>query len=133
MNKDHIEKTRFNNRLPVAREGIPFILIILVVTLVLFLSGFTVTGLAFTVITLFVIYFFRDPDREKAAKDNEIISPADGRIVGVWHLEPEKSPTGEGTIKISIFMSVFNVHVNRAPASGEIAEIKYNPGRRCAY
>jgi phosphatidylserine decarboxylase len=129
MDKDYIERTRFNNRLPVAREGIPFILIGFVATMIIFFSGLTVTGIVFSLITLFIIYFFRDPDREKEITENEILSPADGKILGIWNLEPKKSPLGEGTVKISIFMSVFNVHVNRAPISGEITDIKYNPGK----
>jgi phosphatidylserine decarboxylase len=129
MNKKYTQRTRHNNSMPVAMEGIPFILISLVITNIFYFSGFINTSFIFMLITLFIIYFFRDPEREKVVSDNEIISPADGKILGIWNLDPEKSPLGESAIKISIFMSVFNVHVNRAPISGKITDVKYNPGR----
>lgn len=129
MEKEYLEKTRVNNKLPVAREGIPFIISGLAVTVILLLSGFTYPGLFFLLLTIFIIYFFRDPDRYKDAQENEVLSPADGRIINVWNLDAGQSPLGEAAIKISIFMSVFNVHVNRAPLSGEILDINYNPGK----
>ncbi len=129
MNKEHVEKTRVNNKLPVAREGIPFILSSLVLTLIFLFFKFQYPGYLFTLLTIFIIWFFRDPERKKEAEENEILSPADGTVIDVWNLDNDQNPLGEGCIKISIFMSIFNVHVNRAPVSGEILAIDYNPGK----
>ena len=129
MDKARIEKTRVNNKLPVAREGIPFIFSSLVVTVIFFYFNFIFLGSFFVFLSLFIIYFFRDPERGKETQENEVISPADGKIINVWNLDNEQNPLGEAAIKISIFMSVFNVHVNRAPISGEIVGIEYNPGK----
>ena len=129
MNKEHIERTRVNNKLPVAREGIPFILLSLVIALIFLFLKFRYPGFFFILLTIFITWFFRDPDRKKEAEENEILSPADGTVIDVWKLDNDQNPLGERCIKISIFMSVFNVHVNRAPVSGEILDIDYNPGK----
>lgn len=129
MDKEKIEKTRVNNCLPVAREGIPFIIISVGITVILFCLKLTVPGIIMAVLAFFVIYFFRDPERERSAGKDEILSPADGKIINVWELAAGESPLGESAYKISIFMSVFNVHVNRAPLSGEVVDIAYNPGK----
>ena len=68
-----------------------------------------------------VCLFFRDPERVPPADGDLLVSPADGRVLGTWE---------EGdTLKISVFMSVFNVHVNRAPCDGEVSAVRYNPGK----
>ncbi|MFC1840762.1 phosphatidylserine decarboxylase family protein, partial [Thermodesulfobacteriota bacterium] len=129
MDKEKIERTRINNRLPVAREGIPFIVISAGITIILFCFRLFYPAVIMSLISLFIISFFRDPEREKRAEENEVISPADGKIIDVWNLDNSDNPLGEPAIKISIFMSVFNVHVNRAPLSGKITDIIYNPGK----
>jgi phosphatidylserine decarboxylase len=90
--------------------------------------GFNFAGIFFLVLTLFVIYFFRDPERRNAVRKNAVLTPADGRILYVKDLD-DNNPMGEPARKISIFMSVFNVHVNRVPASGKILSISYNHGK----
>jgi phosphatidylserine decarboxylase len=82
-----------------------------------------------TLLSLFVAAFFRDPARVAEASADAILTPADGRIIGIEQVGDRHSPLGSPTVKISIFMSVFNVHVNRVPASGRIREITYRPGR----
>jgi len=129
MDNDKIERTRFNNRLPVAREGIPFIIISTGITITLFSFKLSYPAIIMGLLSLFVIYFFRDPERGKTAEKDEIISPADGKIINVWSLNNNDNPLGESAVKVSIFMSVFNVHVNRAPTSGKIIDIAYNPGK----
>jgi phosphatidylserine decarboxylase len=129
MDKERIEKTRVNNKFPVAREGIPFIFSSLIVTAIFLYFNLIILGSFFILLSLFIIYFFRDPERGKETQENEIVSPADGKIINVWNLDKDNNPLGEPAIKISIFMSVFNVHVNRAPLSGEIVDIRYNPGK----
>jgi phosphatidylserine decarboxylase len=84
---------------------------------------------AAAILSLFVAAFFRDPAREVQASANAILTPADGRIIDIEQMGDHQSPLGRPTVKISIFMSVFNVHVNRVPANGRIREITYRPGR----
>ncbi|MBW1805222.1 MAG: phosphatidylserine decarboxylase family protein [Deltaproteobacteria bacterium] len=124
-----IEKTRIENRLPVAREGIPFILIGLVISILLISLGPLPLGVFFCILTLFTIYFFRDPERTNNAVPDAVLSPADGWIIGIRRLDDGDNPLGEPAIKVSIFMTVFNVHVNRIPISGRISKIAYHPGR----
>ena len=114
-------------RLPVAPEGIPFIAGCSVVTLV-FALGYPPLALVGVICTSFVCYFFRDPERIPACGDDEIISPADGTILSVATVE-EPTFRGEDSVRISIFMSVFDVHVNRAPVTGRLVYDRYNPGK----
>lgn len=79
-------------------------------------------------LTLFVLYFFRDPDREAEAEQKAVLTPADGRVLGVWNLERGDNPLGTEAVKVSVFMSLFNVHVNRIPTGGTISKISYRPG-----
>jgi phosphatidylserine decarboxylase len=79
-------------------------------------------------LTLFIIYFFRDPERSSGAGDDAVLSPADGTVIDIRHLEDCNNRMGSQALKISIFMSVFNVHVNRIPVKGKISGITYNPG-----
>jgi len=117
------------NRLPVAREGIPFILIGLVISILLISLGPLSLGVFFCILTLFTIYFFRDPERTNDAVPDAVLAPADGWVIGIQHLKDGNNPLGESAIKVSIFMTIFNVHVNRIPISGRISEIAYHPGR----
>jgi phosphatidylserine decarboxylase len=82
----------------------------------------------FSLLTVFVISFFRDPERSIPAGDKAILSPADGKIIRLESCTEERFLKGPA-IKVSIFMSVFNVHVNRIPLSGRIAEVAYRPGK----
>jgi len=122
------QKTRIDNRLPVAREGIPFILCSLIATLILLFFDLWILSIPACLIFLFIIYFFRDPERENNAIKNSILSPADGRILKVENINDNENPLGEPAVRASIFMSVFNVHVNRIPISGRITDIVYNKG-----
>lgn len=123
-----LEKTRINNRLPVAREGIPFIALGLFLTILFTLLGLDILACLAGLLTLFIIFFFRDPARRSQVSDKTVLTPADGTILRVQKLEDDENPLGEPTIKISVFMSVFNVHVNRIPIMGKISEIVYHSG-----
>ncbi len=112
-----------------AREGLPFVLLGCALVFVFSYLGLTVLTVFSVFISLFTIYFFRDPDRSSNAPDNAVLTPADGKIIQIQHLENDSNPLGEPAIKISIFMSVFNVHVNRIPISGIIKNITYYPGK----
>jgi phosphatidylserine decarboxylase len=125
------EKTRkrVHNRLKIAREGLPFIGIGAGLCAILAVLDFDVAAVVAGGLTLFTIYFFRDPERRVDFPDKAVVAPADGKILGVHSLNGSENPLGEPATKISIFMSVFNVHVNRVPTSGRISEISYYPGR----
>jgi phosphatidylserine decarboxylase len=115
---------------PIARPGFRFILVGLIIFLLGFWAGwfFTLLGL---VLTLFFIYFFRDPERTVPAGPGLVISPADGRIIVLEQVREEtflKQPVQ----KLSIFMNVFDVHVNRAPVAGRVQGMVYRPGRYLA-
>ena len=129
MTQSKLERTRIHNRLPVAREGLPFILTGCFVTLILFLLGLLILPVITALLTLFTLYFFRDPDREIPAQERAVLSPADGKVVELRKFEDNVNPLGESALRVSIFMSVFNVHVNRIPISGKITGISYHPGK----
>lgn len=78
--------------------------------------------------TLFAAYFFRNPKRKIPTLKNIIVSPADGKVVHVGDCEEERF-LKQKMLKVSIFMSPFDVHINRSPASGKILQVKYHPGR----
>lgn len=119
----------------VAREGLPFIvpaflLATLAAALYVFLEPlpFAVAAAVLYVLTLGMIAFFRNPERHPPDGDDLIISPADGRVLHVIETEDEQWEAGP-CIKVSIFMSVANVHVNRAPVTGQVIRTRYVPGR----
>ena len=117
-----------NTAFPIARAGYPFIGALAFSTAVFALLGLTVAALTALVCTFFVCFFFRDPDRVIPKLSGAVVSPADGRIV--WAAKVDESPfSREPCLKISIFMSVFNVHVNRSPHEGTIQQISYHPGK----
>jgi phosphatidylserine decarboxylase len=115
-------------RIPIAPQGYPFIAMGLFgVALFLWLDLRVGWGL-FVLITLFVISFFRDPERQVPQDEKAVLSPADGRILLIEEKEMTPFSTGP-VIKISIFMSIFNCHVNRVPRSGKIEKVLYRAGR----
>jgi phosphatidylserine decarboxylase len=115
-------------RLPIARQGYPFIAIGLFGVVLFLWWGVMLGWMVFALISLFVISFFRDPERRSPPDEKGLLSPADGRILLIEEKEMTPFSTGRA-IKISIFMSVFNCHVNRIPGSGRIEEIVYRPGK----
>jgi phosphatidylserine decarboxylase len=122
------QEKRIHNRLGVAREGLPFAGIGLAMTLLFLFLGLGALTLVAGALTLFVLYFFRDPDRQAEVQEKAVLTPADGRVLGTWTLEGGENPLGTRAVKVSVFMSLFNVHVNRIPAKGRIAKISYRPG-----
>ncbi|HKK20658.1 MAG TPA: phosphatidylserine decarboxylase family protein [candidate division Zixibacteria bacterium] len=119
----------------IAREGLPFIAIGLLVTVLLILlaSRFDsktlfVISLLTGLLTLFVTFFFRDPPRSVAPDPYALVSPADGRVLSVDTVD-NQSFVGNRATRIAIFLSVFDVHINRIPVSGVIDYVKYNPGK----
>ena len=111
-------------------EGYKFLVIFGFATLILyFMSSFL--GLIGLVLTIWVYYFFRDPDRVSINDENYLVSPADGLVLNVGESDGPKELNLENKKfkKISIFMNVFDCHVNRTPCSGKITEILYKPGK----
>ena len=113
---------------PVARPGYPFIFSSAFTTAVFALLGLTALALIGLFVTFFIVFFFRDPDRVTPDTPNAVISPADGKIIGIE--DTDNADYYDGNCKkISIFMSVFNVHVNRVPFTGIVQRISYHPGK----
>jgi len=113
-----------------AKEGLPFIITGLCLTLILVWLGLVVPYILAGLLSLFIIFFFRDPNRNGHARDNAaVFTPADGTILSVQEFSDNENPLGEPAVKVSIFMSVFNVHVNRIPIGGTIKKIAYHPGK----
>ncbi len=113
---------------PVAREGYPFILGSAFATAIVAILGLYVPALFFLAVTFFVCFFFRDPERVIPEKKGAVVSPADGKVVEV-SVVPESDFVPEKMLKISIFMSIFNVHVNRTPDNGTVTDVVYYPGK----
>ncbi len=116
------------NRWPIAKEGLPFLIPVALLTVFLGAMGWKVWMSLGIFFSLFVAYFFRNPRREIPNLQNIILSPADGRIIHVGECEEDRF-LKEKALKVSIFMSLFDVHVNRAPISGKVLERDYLPGR----
>jgi phosphatidylserine decarboxylase len=121
----------FNSIFPkIHKEGYKFLAISIIVTfIVLFFSK--LLGSILIIITIWVYYFFRDPERYSINDENYLVSPADGLITDISERSGPEELRLENTSynKISIFMNVFNCHVNRTPASGIVEEIFYKPGK----
>ncbi len=121
----------FNTIFPkIHKEGYKFLAISIITTfIILFFSKFL--GTLFIIITIWVYYFFRDPERYSIGDDNFLVSPADGLVTDISEKSGPEELRLENTsyTKISIFMNVFNCHVNRAPISGKVEEIFYKPGK----
>ncbi len=115
-------------RIPLAREGVPFFGITAFLAVVAAWCGTPILALLFVIATLFFLFFFRDPERSFTTQQGAVISPADGRIVHVGPVVGDGSTTGEW-FKVSIFMSPFDVHVNRIPLDCTVMGVEYIPGR----
>ncbi len=115
-------------RWPIAKEALPFLIPAAALTLLFALLAWTIPAYVGILLTLFIAFFFRNPKRVIPSLKNVILSPADGKIVYVGECEEERF-LKEKVLKVSIFMSVFNVHLNRSPVSGKVMETRYNPGK----
>ena len=114
-------------KIPLAKDGFIFILPLLIITVLMFLISFYWATAIFGLGFLFVTWFFRDPERRIPNEPNVIVSPADGKIT---EIVTENEPiNGKLCKRVTIFLSVFNVHVNRVPIGGTIEDIRYNPGK----
>ena len=116
---------------PIHREGWRFVVIAVVVTAVLYWLDLDFLALLALVVTLWCAYFFRDPERVTPLRSGLVISPADGRISAIESVvpPPELDLPRENFTRISVFMNVFDVHINRSPVDARIAHIAYVPGK----
>lgn len=108
-----------------AKEGVPFLIFFLLPAALFLLIGYWIAALFCALLAAFMVFFFRDPERQSPSEDNVVASPADGRVVMVTPAVPGSmdSPT-----QVSIFLSPLDVHINRAPISGEVMEVVYKRG-----
>ena len=113
---------------PIAKEGFIFIIPLLALTLFFLLIGYLILGIVFLFLFLFSLFFFRNPKRNPPKDEKAIISPADGKVIEISSIYEEKF-LKKDVIKISIFMNLFNVHINRAPITAKVENIKYTPGK----
>jgi phosphatidylserine decarboxylase len=115
---------------PIAREGWPFIAIFSLVSLVLYFV-YAPLGWVGLVLTLWCIYFFRNPDRVTPEREGLLISPADGIVQMIAEVAPPKELDmgTEPVVRVSVFMNVFDCHVNRIPCDGRIGRLVYVPGQ----
>jgi len=117
-------------RIPIHREGWPFIAIFAVINFLIWKFS-AVAAVVFLPLTLWCVAFFRDPERTPPPGENRIVSPADGKLLPIVEaVPPEELGLGpQPRRRLSIFMNVFNVHVNRMPVSGTVVALAYRPGR----
>jgi phosphatidylserine decarboxylase len=118
-----------------AREGYPFIGIATILAASAFALALArrswslwLLAIVITVLALWVAYFFRDPERAGERGSNLIVAPADGKLIMITEVD-EPAFIGGKAVRLSIFMNVFNVHVNRYPVDGTVEYVHYNPGR----
>jgi phosphatidylserine decarboxylase len=113
---------------PIAKAGFPVVAACAFATVVFALLGFAIMTVIGLIVTFCVCGFFRDPDRAIPEHEAAIVSPADGKVIFAG--TTDESPLNLNKVqKISIFMSVFNVHVNRIPCEGKITKVDYHPGK----
>jgi len=117
-----------NHNSPVAAEGLPCIAVPAVFTVIALAFGWRIPAVILCLLTLFVVWFFRNPERKIPGNSKFIISPADGKVLRIEEVVDHE--LFEGPLKkIDIFMSVFNVHINRMPCEGVIENVRYHKGR----
>ena len=114
-------------RLPIAQQGWSFILPLLGAAVALSLVTGPVGGGAALVLAAFVTYFFRDPERTIPVESGVFLAPADGKVVGI--APQTKGPGGTTGTLVSTFLSLFDVHINRAPVSGLVVDVRHQPGK----
>lgn len=108
------------------REGLPFVLIPLVIAVILLAAGVWSLAIVFAGLAAFVAFFFRDPHREITTDKNLVVSAADGRVTRIEKLNAEDA---DSPVVVSVFLSVFNVHINRSPVAGEVTDVRYSKGK----
>ncbi len=117
-----------NYGIPIAAEGWIFILPLAAATVLSAIIGWKYPTVVLLVLTLFILFFFRDPERAIPEGKGVVVSPADGKVIVIKDVyEPDYLK--QDVKQISIFLSVFNVHVNRSPVAGTVEAVQYHPGK----
>ncbi len=117
-----------NNGVPILAEGVPFVLIAAGAAIAFYVGGLWTISLFFWLTTAYILYFFRNPERLPPVGSNMVAAPADGRVIFAGEAM-ETEFTKQKMRKVSIFMNLFDVHVNRVPADGTVKNVKYKKGR----
>ena len=112
--------------MPIAKEGIPFIAVPALLMILFAAFAFWIVAAAFLLLTLFMLYFFRDPERTIPAGSDIIVSPADGRVTRVQPVAPGNP---DSATVVSIFLSPLDVHINRSPIAGNVTDVTYTRGK----
>jgi len=115
-------------RIPIVSDGYRFIIPLLLLSGISIYFCLTALSIILSILTIFVISFFRDPEREIPTGEGIVVSPADGKVVKIQDVKGDAIYGGDA-VCISIFLSIFNVHVNRAPYEGVIKKVVYNHGK----
>ncbi len=110
------------NYIFMVKEGFPFVIISLLIAIIFSYFGFWILAIAFAILTLFMVYFFRDPNRTISIEADIIVSAADGKVTRI-----EENENGK---LVSVFLSPLDVHINRAPIAGKIVEVDYIRGKK---
>lgn len=113
--------------IPFAREGVAFISLSLFFSIILFLLNFVIVPIISFIFFLFCLYFFRNPKRTIIDNRDELISPADGKVMEIRQIEEDEFLRQNAT-RVSIFMSLSDVHVNRAPCDGDVTKVLHRDG-----
>ena len=116
-----------NKNTPIATEGYPFIAVAAFIAVIFALLAWKVIALFFLLVTLFIVFFFRNPARVAPGDESMVVAPADGVVI--YQGIAQESHLDEEMLKVSIFMSVFNVHINRVPLSGRVVDTFYVRGK----
>ena len=109
-----------------AREGYPYVIVPLLLAAAAIALGYWPVAIPFVILSAFMAFFFRDPRRAAPTDENLIVSPADGRVTRIEKLVPDE---GNSPTVVSIFLSPFDVHINRAPLAGVITSVSYTKGK----
>lgn len=110
----------------IVREGMPYILVPALLSLVFLAIGYWFVALPLALVAAFMAFFFRDPKRDPPQDSDAVVAPADGRITRVTALAPR---VGNSSTLISIFLSPLDVHINRSPIAGRITDVSYTKGK----
>ena len=110
----------------IVHEGIPYVLVPALLTIILFALGYWYVALPFALVSAFMVFFFRDPKREPPRDLEVVVAPADGRITRVRRNVADRA---DSPMLVSIFLSPLDVHINRAPIGGRITDLSYTKGK----
>lgn len=127
--RSDFQKKYLTMHIPIAKEGWPFLIPVIILCIISIFLGRNIMAYAIGFIALCIALFFRDPDRRIINDESAILAPADGRILEIKRIEGQDNGVKSAVSQVSIFMSIFNCHINRIPISGSVVKIKYNKGK----